>query len=128
MRQRRRRRTRQLRYFLSHDSERERIAQAGRAALLSRHTYDLRAREMIETVVAGRDARTAKARSMTAPELRAAYGRVYRTLRLVDAAFPEFDTAWRAKSGRRVAGRALARAILRRLNVTVQLTKLFRSK
>jgi spore maturation protein CgeB len=35
------------RYYLSHESERERIAETGRREVLEKHTYDHRADEMV---------------------------------------------------------------------------------
>jgi hypothetical protein len=114
-------------YYLAHDTERERIARAGQAAVLSRHTYEHRTRDMLAVVAASAvHARSAKVRSMSAGQLRRAYADVYSSSRMVDAAFDEFDTAWASKQGRLVASALLAKTFLRRLNVTVQWTHLFK--
>jgi hypothetical protein len=117
----------QVEYYLAHPEERERIAAKGRAAVLAHHTYDRRVQSLLDAVAANGGARTAKARSMSAPELRAAYGRIYSKLCLVDAAFEEFDVAWKAKAGRLEAANALGLTILRRLNATLDLSQRLRA-
>ena len=42
---------RKVRYFLSHDEEREARARAGREKVLGRHSYKIRAREMVDTII-----------------------------------------------------------------------------
>ncbi|MFC1782263.1 glycosyltransferase [Planctomycetota bacterium] len=44
---------RKVRYFLSHDQEREEIARAGRQKLLTRHSYKIRARQMLDAIIEG---------------------------------------------------------------------------
>jgi hypothetical protein len=117
----------QVEYYLSHPEERERIAAAGQAAVLARHTYDQRVQTLLDAVAANGGARTARARSMSASELRAAYGRIYSKLCLVDAAFDEFDRAWKSKAGRLEATNALGLTILRRLNSTLALSRRLRA-
>ncbi|HKU45133.1 MAG TPA: glycosyltransferase [Polyangiales bacterium] len=116
-------------YYLTHDAERERIAQAGQRAVLDHHTYDDRVRWLIETVrSAPAGARPAKVRSMSPAELRAAYGKIFSASRLVDAAFDEFDVAWQEKRGRVTAATLLGKTILRRLNSTMKLSYLLRGR
>jgi len=115
----------QVDYFLTHDAERQRIAETGRLAVLSEHTYDLRTSALLNAILSpGAGTRCAKVRTMNPSQLRTAYGKVYSTFRLVDAAFDEFDIAWQAKQGRLAAAHCLGIALLRRLNATVKLSRL----
>ena len=116
-----------LEYYLAHDRDREHIAQAGCEAALREHTYEKRC-EIIFDALRGAAGATgsAMARRMTPARLREAYGKIYSNFRLVDAAFDEFETAWRAKAGRLAASKTLGTALLRRLNATTQLSQVVR--
>jgi glycosyltransferase involved in cell wall biosynthesis len=110
-------------YYLAHDAERERIAEAGRVLVTSKHTYERRCQVMLDTIFASpHPKRLAKARSMTATELRNAYGNVYVDLKMVDAALDEFSLAWAQRAGRLSAARNALTAMLKRLNAIVMLT------
>jgi glycosyltransferase involved in cell wall biosynthesis len=110
-------------YYLAHDAERDRIAEAGRAIVTEKHTYERRCQVMFDTIFSNsRPQGTAKVRSMNATELRRAYGRVYADLRLVDPAFDEFSTAWTQREGRLSAGKNVLTAVLKRMNETIRLT------
>jgi hypothetical protein len=118
----------QVDYYLTHDTERQRIAEAGMHATLARHTYDDRCRTMLEMVATRPDFRGAKVRTMSGSELRIVYGRIYSTFQLADAMFDEFDAAWQAKQGRIAAAKALGIALLKRVNASVMLTQRLRQR
>ncbi len=71
-------------YYLAHEEERARIAQAGRAAVLSRHTYAQRTAEMVRVVTGDGLHRRAPARQWQQAEAAKAYMRIHSQLRLVD--------------------------------------------
>lgn len=71
-------------YYLAHEEERARIARAGQAAVLSRHTYAQRTAELLRVVSGDGLRRCAPARQWPQVQAAKTYMRAYSQLRLVD--------------------------------------------
>lgn len=71
-------------YYLAHPDARQRIAQAGQAAVLARHTYAQRMAQLLQTVGDDGLRRQAPARNWPARQVRQTYLRAHSQLRLID--------------------------------------------
>jgi glycosyltransferase involved in cell wall biosynthesis len=87
-------------YYLTHESERERIAQAGHDLVLDQHTYLHRCQQMLNMIFEqGKPKLGAKIRGLDPASTRKAYARIYRDYGMLDAVMDELNTAWRMKKG-----------------------------
>jgi hypothetical protein len=81
-------------YYLEHEEERMRIAQAGRELALAQHTYQQRIQFILDTVFAsGNPQLGAAVRRMRPAELHAAYSRVFDNYAMLEAMIKELKLA-----------------------------------
>jgi glycosyltransferase involved in cell wall biosynthesis len=102
-------------YYLEHDLERQKIAQAGKAEVLAKHTYAYRAKQILRAVF--EDAPGAQAPLRKSPEgkLIAHYANIYSMLRLLDPSFDLLKVAFARKQSRLAASRQFLATTLRRI-------------
>lgn len=76
-----------IRYYLTHDNERDAIAYAGQARTLAQHTYHHRARQIVGTLSLPELQRSAPMRTASRQERDAARRTIYTHLHMLDALF-----------------------------------------
>lgn len=102
-------------YYLHNDAEREGIAKAGHQLAITKHTYDARLNQIIETIFdSGKPCLEAPIRKQPEPGARLDYAEMYSMLRLVDAAMDELTTLRKLGKGRTLAIKQVLYALLRR--------------
>ena len=74
-----------IKYYLFHDKERERIAEAGHNLFVSKHTYGHRVQTILETIKRNNYRKEAPTRSWSEGKVFLGYTKVYSKLALVDA-------------------------------------------
>lgn len=102
-------------YYLEHDDEREKIARVGQAEVLTRHTYQRRARHILNVVFQQAPGARAPLRTATDGERIAHYARLYGKFRLLDASFDMLHAAFERRKGRFTASWQFVAAVLRRI-------------
>ncbi|HEX2171884.1 MAG TPA: glycosyltransferase [Dehalococcoidia bacterium] len=103
-------------YYLTHEEERRRIAAAGRAEVLARHTYHHRARALVTAVFATATPGRSPLREVSEDRTIALYARLYGKLRLLDPAWEVTREAFDRRAARRPALAGLIGAFARRLH------------
>jgi hypothetical protein len=103
-------------YYLAHEDERERIARAGQQWVLTHHTYDQRADEILATVRSHPEENgRAPVRHWPQPVVRTRYATLNSMLRLLDATMDEWTALRRLRAGRIGGTVELVKAVLRRV-------------
>jgi hypothetical protein len=109
-----------VRYYLDHDADRMRIAEAGREKVLREHTYDNRANLLLERIEASAGRFYAPARKWPEWRTRTNYIDYYAANRVFDCAHTQWrqlatSSPWHALKGGSVVGRAWLAEMRRRV-------------
>lgn len=111
------------RYYLEHHEEREAIAQAGQALVLSKHTYQHRTEQILTTIFgSGSPQLAASIRTCSATKRWQAYSQVLANMRQPLAALRVANQAWREGEASWELVSLGIQAALRAVNVRVPLT------
>jgi hypothetical protein len=103
----------QVTHYLAHDDERERIAQAGQAEVLAKHTYSHRVAQIVETITKTHPQARSPLRDASPVKIARHNSRVYSMFRLVDATLRDWIALRRLGDRRGIATIEVIKALLR---------------